>query len=83
MSEPSRLHPDDVDAIAGLVAEAVGNPTPWMTAQEAAEYVRSPLSRIRKLTMTGDIPHEHDGRRPLYHRDELDRFIRQGGAFTP
>jgi excisionase family DNA binding protein len=51
-----------------------------MSAEEAAEYIRCPLSRIRKLTMQHEIPHEHDGRRVLYRREELDEFIRQGGA---
>jgi excisionase family DNA binding protein len=57
--------------------------SPWLSANEAAAYLRCPLSRVRKLTMTGDLPHEHDGRRVLYHRDELDSFIRSGGAKTP
>lgn len=57
--------------------------TPWMTAQEAAEYLRCPLSRIRKLTMTGDLPHEKDGRRVLYERSKLDEFVRGGGAVSP
>jgi excisionase family DNA binding protein len=54
-----------------------------MTAQEAAEYLRCPLSRIRKLTMTGDLPHEKDGRRVLYERSKLDEFVRGGGAVSP
>jgi excisionase family DNA binding protein len=83
MSDPVRLHPDDLDAIVQSLADAVRGQSPWKTAAEAAEYIRAPLSRVRKLTMTREIPHEHDGRRPVYHRDELDRFIREGGAFTP
>lgn len=61
--------------------DAVG--TPWMNASEAADYLRCPISRVRKLTSTGELPHEHDGRRVLYHRDQLDAYIRNGGAVSP
>jgi excisionase family DNA binding protein len=80
MSEPARLHPDDIEAIARRLAEfANRRSSPWMSAEEAAIYLRCPLSRIRKLTMTCELPHERDGRRVLYHRDQLDQFIRAGG----
>ena len=88
IDDRSRLHPDDVAAIAEAVARvlmrATALPTsPWMTASEAAAYLRYPVSRVRKLTMCSDIPHERDGRRVLYHRDRLDDFIRDGGAKSP
>lgn len=83
MSDPVRLHSADLDALVAAVTDATRSRSPWMTAVEAAEYIRAPLSRVRKLTMTGEIPHEHDGRRPVYHRDELDQFIRDGGAISP
>jgi excisionase family DNA binding protein len=76
---PARLHPDDLAAILA----SCRTQSPWMTFKEAADYLRCPPSRVRKLTMTGDLPHEHDGRRVLYHRDEVDRFIRDGGAISP
>ena len=57
--------------------------SPWMTASEAADYLRCPISRVRKLTSTGELPHEKDGRRVLYHRDQLDTYIRNGGAISP
>ena len=57
--------------------------SPWLTAQEAADYIRAPLSRVRKLTMTRELPSEQEGRRRLYHRDALDDFIRRGGAKSP
>lgn len=73
-----RLHPDDLQAIINAVSVR----SPWLSAEQAAAYLSCPLSRVRKLTMTGDLPCEHDGRRVLYHRDELDRFVRAGGAIT-
>jgi excisionase family DNA binding protein len=77
MSDVARLRPDDLAALASRLA------TPWMTAREAAIYLRCPLSRVRKLTMIGELPHEHDGRRVLYHRDRLDQFVQGGGAKSP
>ena len=77
-STETRLHPDDLRAIV----EAVRISSPWMS-REAASYLRCPISRVRKLTMTRELPHEKDGRRVLYHRDELDAFVRAGGAISP
>ena len=74
-----RLHPDDLAAITARPAVD----SPWLNAIEAAEYLRCPLSRVRKLTMTGELPHGKDGRRVLYHRDQLDEYIRRGGAISP
>lgn len=80
---PSEL----AEAIAERVAELTGAGTatgsPWLHAEEAAAYLRAPLSRVRKLTMTGDLPHAKDGRRVLYHRSELDSYLRKGGAISP
>ena len=57
--------------------------SPWLSAPEAAEYLGCPVSRIRKLTMTGELPCHRDGRRVLYRREELDEFVRGGGAVSP
>ena len=82
--------PDDfVDAIAAAVASRIadgvaGQPTtPWLSAAGAADYLGCSVSRIRTLTLTGDLPHHRDGSRPLYHRDELDAYVRAGGAKCP
>jgi excisionase family DNA binding protein len=82
--------PDDfVDAIATAVAAKLNGGTtgapasPWLDAKRAADYLACSVSRVRTLTMTGDLPAHHDGRRPLYHRDELDAYVRGGGAKCP
>lgn len=54
-----------------------------MAASGGGGRLRAPLSRVRKLTMMGTIPHEKDGRRVLYRRDELDAFLRGGGSYSP
>ena len=80
--------PDEVvSRLAELVAARI-TPTdapgsPWMTATQAAEYLACSTSRVRTLTLTGDLPHHRDGRRPLYHRAELDAYVRAGGARCP
>src|SRR3954452_5344887 len=56
--------------------------SPWMSAQSAADYIGCSLSRVRKLTMLGDLPTHRDGARVLYRRDDLDAYIRSGGAST-
>jgi excisionase family DNA binding protein len=81
-AESARLHPDDLARIVESVCVAVAR-SPWLTAVEAADYLRAPVSRVRKLTMTGELPAERDGRRVLYHRDRLDEFVLSGGAISP
>lgn len=82
--------PDELlDLLADRVAErleqrAGASPAAgWLTAAEAAEHLGCPLSRVRKLTMTGELPVQRDGRRCLYRREELDTFVRHGGARCP
>lgn len=88
-----RLEVDDrvLSSLADRVADKLavllaphGAPaaTPWMSAQAAADYIGCSLSRVRKLTMLGDLPTHRDGGRVLYRRDDLDAYIRSGGAST-
>lgn len=74
-----RLHPEDL----ATILRALRVQSPWLTATEAADYLGCSLSRVRRLTMTRELPHEKDGSRVLYHRDALDGFIRGGGARCP
>lgn len=79
------------DVIAARVAARVGTreassavvDTPWLTQEQAAAYLGCSVSRIKTLTVGDAIPHHRDGRRPLYHRDELDDYVRRGGARCP
>ena len=57
--------------------------SPWLCAGGAADYIVKPLSRVRKLTMMSELPVHRDGRRVVYHRDELDDYLRSGGAYSP
>jgi excisionase family DNA binding protein len=49
--------------------------SPWMTVDEAADYLRWAVKRIRNLTSAREIPHRKQGGRVLYHRDELDAWL--------
>jgi excisionase family DNA binding protein len=68
--------------VARLASPGAPASTPWMSAQAAADYIGCSLSRVRKLTMLGDLPTHRDGARVLYRRDDLDAYIRSGGAST-
>jgi excisionase family DNA binding protein len=82
------LHLSDaaLDQLADLLAARVaarlgsGSASPWLNARDAAAYIGAPLSRVRKLTMTGEMPAHRDGRRVLYRREDLDAYIARGGA---
>lgn len=81
------FHDELLDAIAERVAARVGAreqattvDTPWLTQDQAAGYLGCSASRVKTLTVADAIPHHRDGRRPLYHRDELDAYVRAGGA---
>lgn len=87
MTIPLALPDDAVQRIAEVVERRIADraaepPGPWMTVPEAAAYLRCPEGRIRKLLMANAIPAHRDGRRVLFHRDELDGYVRSGGAFA-
>lgn len=56
------------DAISG---------SPWLTREAAAAYLGLPVSRLEKDRA---IPCHRDGRRVLYHRDEVDAFFLHRGT---
>jgi hypothetical protein len=70
------LPADVVEAIAEraaeLVIERIGNGSPWMDRAGAARYLSLPVSRLEK---DRSIPCHREGRRVLYHRDELDAYL--------
>ena len=57
---------------AELVLEQLGNGSPWMNREGAARYLSLPVSRLEKDKA---IPCHREGRRVLYHREELDAYL--------
>ncbi len=79
---------DDLDLFARRLAPRLASElwarqaSPWRNAQQAAAHLACSLSRVRKLTGRGDLKVHREGGRVLYHVDDLDAFVRAGGAFT-
>jgi excisionase family DNA binding protein len=76
--------PELVEAIAErvveLLAPQLNAPDEWLTAVEAAEYLRCPPSRIYALSSAKRIPLHRDGSRLLFRRSELDTWVKAGGG---
>jgi excisionase family DNA binding protein len=76
------LAPALAERVAGLLGERIAARSPWMTVDEAAEYLRCAPKRIYDLTSQGRLPRHKDGSRVLLHRDELDAYV-AGTPLTP
>jgi hypothetical protein len=69
---PAELVEAIAQRAAELVVEQLGNGSPWLTREAAARYLSLPVSRLEKDKA---IPCHREGRRVLYHRDELDAHL--------
>ena len=49
--------------------------SPWMTVDEAAEYLHWPKTRLYKLTAANAIPYRRHEGRLLFRRDELNSWL--------
>jgi excisionase family DNA binding protein len=52
--------------------------TPWLTAGEAADYLRVKLATIRAWTSRGLLPYAKRGHVVRYSVRDLDRWFRAG-----
>ncbi len=73
----SNLETDVLDELARRVATLLDgrNGSPWMSAPEAADYLRYPLKRVYNLTAANAIPHHRQTGRLVFHRSELDDWL--------
>jgi excisionase family DNA binding protein len=55
-------------------------PSPWMTTDQAATHLALSPDALRARARRRTIPAHRDGDRWLYHREEVDAFIRDGGC---
>jgi excisionase family DNA binding protein len=54
-----------------------GPHSPWMGIEKAAAYLDWPKQRLYKLSASGAIPHYKQEGRLLFHRGELDAWLRR------
>jgi excisionase family DNA binding protein len=66
----------DERAQTALVALRDSTPSPWLSIQEAAGYLRTSERTIQRLVKRGRLRSTTLGRRRLLHRDDLDTFVR-------
>ena len=85
------LDTSDVDALARamaplvaelLAARAPATPSPYLTPDEAAAYMRCGRQRVYDLVSEGRLPKVKDGARLLLRRDDLDAYL-AAAAVTP
>lgn len=76
--------PELVEAIAMRVADELDRrgrlagtitATPWLTIDEAADYLRCAKQRLYDLASSGELTPHKDGRRSLYRREQLDAHL--------
>ena len=78
----------DLDRLAELLRPRLATssdqqPQPWLNVDAAAEHLACARSRIYALVSARRIPFHKDGSRLLFNRDELDQWVRTGGATRP
>lgn len=85
---------DVIDGVAETIAhrtlevlrDRLEAESPWLTTEEAAEYLRVPLGTFRERAAKGefDAIAKQEGRRVYYHRSDLDvhrrEYVRKAGS---
>ena len=54
--------------------------SPWMTPEDAAEYLGIALGTLRNWTSARFVPHVKKGRVVRYHREVIDKWLAKGGC---
>jgi excisionase family DNA binding protein len=72
-----QIPPGFIEAFAARVAELLATPTvsPYLTVDEAAEYLRCSRQRVYDLLSSRRLSKLKDGSRVLLRRDELDEYL--------
>jgi len=63
--------------------DAAVQSTGWLDVEQAAAHLVCPKSRLYALVSARRIPFHKDGSRTLFRREELDAWVRNGGAKRP
>ncbi|WP_320672399.1 helix-turn-helix domain-containing protein [Patulibacter defluvii] len=67
--------PEALRRLRQLVAPPSPEASDLMTAKEAAEYMRCSPGRVYTLRYQGDLRPVRDGRKVLFRRSEIDRYL--------
>ena len=75
-----QVPPELLDAIADRVVERLGirtaqEPSPYLTVDEAAEYLRCSAQSLYDRVHQSAITPRRDGRRLLFARADLDAYL--------
>jgi excisionase family DNA binding protein len=76
----AELDEDALDRLARALAPRFaemfdGVAGPWLNVDEAATYLRCARQRVYDLVHAGALTPHRDGRRLLFHRDDLDTYL--------
>lgn len=65
------------DCMTTPTTEKLAATSPWLNIDDLSEYVRSPKGTIYRWRYLGEGPPARGkaGRRPLYHRDDVDAWL--------
>jgi excisionase family DNA binding protein len=75
------LSDEVLDAVAERVLERLPvESAAWLGAKDAAAHLGCSVHRVYRLTSERRIPHEHEGGRLVFNRNDLDAWVRAGGA---
>jgi len=72
------LSEDDVERIAQRVASLAASSSPsdpWLDVDEAADYLRCSRQRLYDLVSAARLKPGRDGKRLLFRRSVLDRYL--------
>jgi excisionase family DNA binding protein len=81
VSELTLNLPDELlEQIAQRAAELVAERrqparSPWLNTDQAADYIATKPSRVHDLVSLGKLTPRRDGRRLLFRREDLDRYL--------
>ena len=80
--DPSQLTEQQVhDLMRSLRLSETSHPaSPWMTPQQAADYLGIALGTLRNWTSARFIPFSKKGRVVRYNRAAIDRWLGKGGC---
>lgn len=84
----AELGPEELQALADKLAPYLQQPNTdngWLRgADQIADYIGAPRSRIYAMTSAGRLPAvQRDGTALVARKSDLDEYIRNGGARRP